>query len=95
VKQPSPRAPKKAAPPYFRCDWDVADAVALQALDRGDASPDQQKRALSWIRNRAAMVGDLPFYPGEPDAQNFACGRQFVGKKIDVLLMVDPRKVPS
>jgi hypothetical protein len=71
-------APWKS-PPY-----DPADAAALQALQRGQASIDQQQRALRWIINQACATYDFAYRPGtEGDRDTvLALGRQFVGQQI-------------
>lgn len=71
-------------PPAF----DPADAAALQALQRGNATPEQQKRALDWIVLKACATYDFAYRPGpvgERDT-NIALGRQFVGQQIVKLL---------
>lgn len=67
---------------------ELADAHALRAMHEGTASPDQQRRAMRWILERAAMVGKIPYWPSDRDTA-FACGRQFVGKQIGHLLTCD------
>jgi hypothetical protein len=81
---------KTKVPPYFSAPWDPADASALQALQRGDASPDQQKRALDWVVKTAAQTYNTSFFPGMADATAFAEGRRFVGTMIVELLLVNP-----
>lgn len=65
-------------------DCDKADAAALQAMRRGEATPDQQIRAMEWIVGTASMRNGMSFYPG-PDGDRdtaFAEGRRFVGNQI-------------
>jgi hypothetical protein len=92
---PRDRKPKKTQydyrPHHSEENYDVADASAFQALKRGDASPDQQKRALEWIIRVGARIGDMPYFDG-PDGERataFACGKQFVGHAILKLLKLD------
>lgn len=83
-----PRVPPAWEPPH----WDPPDAAALQALYRGDATAQQQQRALKWIIESAAATYDLPFRPGGTDGSretDFACGRMFVGQAVRVLLKVN------
>ena len=75
--------------PWMPAEWDIADAGAIQALNRGDASPDAQKRALKWIIERAAMTYDQSFVPGQADVTHFIEGRRSVGNQIVKLLKVD------
>ena len=77
-----------APPPYFRVDHEAPDVSALQALARGDASADQQKRALDWIIKQGAATYQQSFVPGDSHATAFIEGRRFVGTKIVELLTV-------
>lgn len=58
----------------------------MQALSRGDASSDQQKRALEWVIKRAAMTYDETFVPGQADVSDFLAGRRNVGTQIVKLI---------
>jgi len=82
---------KQSVPPYFACPWDPADATAMQALQRGEADPTQQKRALDWIIKVAAGTYNTSFHPGQADATAFSEGRRFVGTEIVKLLVLVPR----
>lgn len=80
---------RKQTPPYFAAPWEPVDASSLQALARGDATPEQQKRALAWVINSAAGTYQTTFHPGEPDASSFAEGRRFVGLQCVKLLALN------
>jgi hypothetical protein len=81
-------AVKKKAPvpiPYFK----KADAAAIQALERGNASEAQQKRALAWIVNSACLTYD---FCDKPESERLAAvfdGRRFAGLQIVKLLKVN------
>jgi hypothetical protein len=77
-----------APPPYFRVDHDAPDLSALQAMSRGEATADQQKRALAWIINEGAATYQQSFVPGDTHATAFIEGRRFVGTKIVELLKI-------
>jgi hypothetical protein len=77
--------------PWHPADWEPADATALQALERGEADAEQQKRALRWVVNAAAMTYDEPFVPGQPDVSDYLAGRMSVGRQIVKLLKVSVR----
>lgn len=81
------KRPKSAPNPkvYAPHDWELADAAALQALVRGNASTDQQMRAIKWIID-ASGTYDLPYRPDSARDTDFACGKQFVGKQIVKLI---------
>lgn len=74
--------------PVRPADWEMADAAAIQALARGDASPDQQRRALHHIIHNIAGTYDLSFRPGGEEgrrATDFADGKRYVGLQIVTL----------
>jgi hypothetical protein len=70
--------------PWKPADWTVEDAGAIQALQRGDASADQQQRALTYIVNTLAGTYDDSFRPGVDGDRltAYAAGRRFVGLSI-------------
>ena len=72
-------------PPYAPAKYTDADVAALQALQRGEATPEQQKRALERIVNSAANTYDLE-YRTEPRDHAFCSGRRFVGLQIVKML---------
>jgi hypothetical protein len=73
---------KPAAQPYLPTAWEPADVSALQALQRGEATPDQQQRALDYLINGVCGTYDLSYRPeGHLDTQ-FAKGKRAVGKHI-------------
>lgn len=77
-----PRSPIVPAP------YTLADASALQALHRGDASADQQQRALKWLIEQCADTYYFHFYPTERETA-FALGRAFAGQQIVKLVKLD------
>lgn len=99
-EQPKPvsaRARDLKRQPWYPPDYELADATALQALSRGEASPDQQKRALRWIIQNAAATYDMTFHPGADEGRrntDFAEGRRFVGNQCVKLLNLVVSKMP-
>lgn len=73
---------RKRAPPYFRAEYEIADAAAIQAVAHGRASEEQQKRAIKWIVEAGAMTYDETFHPDSERASAFMQGRRFVGMQI-------------
>jgi len=67
--------------PYAPPTYTDADVAAIQALQKGEATPDQQQRALEWIVNQAAGTYDLEYRPDSRD-HAFCSGRRFVGLQI-------------
>lgn len=76
----------KAAAAWEPASWDDHHAHALQALQAGVASPDQQKAALKWIIEGAAGHNDWAYRPASERDTNMFLGRQFVAKQIIKLL---------
>jgi hypothetical protein len=79
----------KIVPVWFRCDYDVADAAAIQALQAGEATEQQQQRALAWIVNTAAATYEVAWDPDNERATSFEAGRRFVGLQIVKLLKIN------
>lgn len=76
---------KPDASPWKPPAWELADAAAIQALARGDATADQQQRAFDFIVNDIAETYGLSFRPGGEDgrrASDMAEGKRFVGLQI-------------
>jgi hypothetical protein len=70
-------------PPAFPVAvFDKFDAYAIRALTAGEATKDQQQRAMKWIVNGAAMLMSQAFVPGQPDTTAFNEGRRNVAKQI-------------
>lgn len=88
-----PKAP--AGAPWLPAPWEDADAGAIQALARGDASEDQQRRALEWIINRACATYDMSFHPEGDRATCFAEGKRFVGNQIIKMMKINLAKMRS
>lgn len=86
------------APALPSCD--PADAAALQALARGNATTIQQKRAITWIIETAAATYGTSYRKGGPEGDRetvFAEGRRFVGNLIVGALKLklgQPRREP-
>ena len=65
-------------------EYAKADAAALQAMRRGEATADQQVRAMEFILGPICERNGMSFRPG-PDGDRetaFAEGRRFVGNQI-------------
>ena len=79
--------------PYAPPDFELADAASLQALQRGEATEEQQKRALDWIVKTAACTYDLSYRPTDNGDTDFAEGKRFVGLSIVKLLNINIAKL--
>lgn len=78
----------KQPEPFIPAEWELADASAIQALYRGEADPEQQKRAINWIINHAANTDDFE-YRTEMRDHAFASGRRFVGLQVRKLIGIN------
>jgi len=74
--------------PWKPAAFEPADAAAFQALARGAANAEQQKRALDWLVKKACRTYDLSFRPGEDGRRDtdFAEGQRSIGLQIVKLL---------
>lgn len=86
-----PKAPPSAA--FAPADYHPADVSSIQALHRGEATPDQQKQALAFIVGTIAEKDGLSWRPGADGAWQtaFAEGRRFVGLQIVKMLNMSLR----
>ena len=83
--------------PIHPVDFVTADVVAIQALMKGDADSNQQKRALDWIINIAAGTYDLSYRPGVEGERDtaFSEGKRFVGLSIVKMTRLNAMKLRS
>lgn len=81
--------------PWLPTNYVAADVSAIQALERGEATPDQQKRALNWIIVHAAKTYDQSYRPGTEGQRDtdFAEGKRYVGNEIVKMLKLEPGKL--
>lgn len=84
---------KPRDPAWKPVAWEIADEVALKAMATGEASPDQQRRAMDWIVRQAAGTYELSFRSDADGGERetaFAEGRRFVGLQIVKLVNLPP-----
>jgi hypothetical protein len=74
---------------WLPAEWETPDAAALQALARGDATPEQQRHALKVVVEKLAGAYQATFVPRESDTSAFLQGRRDVGMQVVKLLKVD------
>ena len=67
--------------------WDLPDASALQALARGEATPEQQQRALNWIIYDACGTYEFD-YRVDPREHAMVSGKRHVGLQIVKLIKI-------
>lgn len=73
------------------------EVAALQAMKRGEASPDQQVRAMNFILENVCCRFDMSFRPGEDGARasDFAEGKRYVANQIVRLVGVPLSEIPE
>lgn len=76
--------------PWKPATFEPTDAAAFQALARGNATADQQKRALDWLVKKACRTYDMSYRPGEDGRRDtdFAEGQRSVGLQIVKLVNI-------
>lgn len=79
---------KPDASPWKPAEWEPADVAAIQALQRGDATADQQRRALDYIIGLAGTY-DLSYRPNSQRDTDFAEGKRYVGLQIVTKLKIN------
>lgn len=79
---------KTITAPWFPAHWEPADVSALQALQRGEATPEQQKRALDYMIQIAGTY-DLSYRPDSARDSDFAEGKRWVGLQLVKLLKIN------
>jgi hypothetical protein len=81
--------PLPASPADSPAAFELADASAIQAVYRGEGTPEQQKRAMEWIIKGAGQIGGQSYRAGDSHATAFLEGRRFVGAQILSLLAMN------
>ncbi len=85
----------KSSAPWMPVNCTKAEVAALQALRRGEATPDQQLRALECVIGKISDRNGMSFRPGVDGARDtaFAEGRRFVGNQIVRLTKLSLSKI--
>lgn len=81
-------AAKKPNAPWTPVSYSEKEVRYIQALARGDATPEQQRGALDWIINSVCGTYDLPYYPESIRDSDFAQGKRFVGLQLVKMLKI-------
>jgi hypothetical protein len=71
--------------PWQNPKFDLAEAAAIQALFRGDATADQQKTAIDYVVSEVCALKYWPCDPLNPTNTNIALGKHAVGHFIVML----------
>lgn len=85
-KQLKPSSKVKAPSAWDPAPWEDRHVFAIQGLQAGTASPDQQKAALKWIIEGACGHNDWAYRPSSERDTAMFLGRQFVAKQLIKLL---------
>lgn len=70
------------ANPFGPASYSKIEVMAVKAVANGQASEEQQRVAMRWIIEKAAMTYDEMLVPGQPDVSNHLTGRRNVGLQI-------------
>lgn len=84
--------------PWVPAEYDVVIVTSMQAVARGDADVEQQKRALNWIIEVLCDRDGMSFRPeelGGHDGTTFAEAKRFVGNQIVKMLKMNPRMLKT
>ena len=73
--------------------WEDADAYAIQALNAGKATPEQQMRAMKWIIYGACATYDFCTNPESDRLSAIFDGRRFAGLQIVKLATINMEDV--
>ena len=73
--------------------YSAKEVRLIQALARGDATPQMQQEALKWIIEVVSATYDMPYYPESERDTAFACGRMYVGKTLVKMLALLPDRI--
>lgn len=85
--------PVKKRAPVPVPHWEKADACAIQAVEKGEATPEQQKRALAWIVNSACLTYDFSDQPESDRLSAIFDGRRFAGLQVVKLIKINISKL--
>ncbi len=77
---------KKSRNPHAPYEATKDEVLAFRALQAGEASELQQKKALRVIVHELSRTYDLSFRPDDPHHTTFAEGKRFVGLQIVSIL---------
>jgi len=79
---------KAEAKSYYPVQTNLPMAAAMQALRRGEATPEQQIKLTDWIINDVCRTYDLSWRESERET-SFAEGRRFVGLQLVKFIKID------
>jgi hypothetical protein len=83
---------RKPFEPWAPPPIELRDIAALKALQRGDATADQQQHALRYIVEKVCGTYEMTFNPESARATDFAEGKRRVGTALVSILAADIRK---
>jgi hypothetical protein len=75
-------AKPKGSAPWMPTNYDIADTAALQAMKRGEATPDQQVRAMEFILAAVCDRHGMSYRPDNQFDTAFAEGKRWVANQI-------------
>jgi hypothetical protein len=78
--------------PHLPSAYDDWDMRAWQALNKGEATPEQQRRCLEHLFFISNPAGSLGYVPGDPYASNYENGKRRVGIEIANIISRRPSR---
>lgn len=82
------KSPEVEGKAYYPVQTDLPMAAAMQALRRGEATPEQQTKLTDWLINDVCRTYDLSWRESERET-SFAEGRRFVGLQLVKFIKID------
>jgi len=83
---------KKEVDIFYISELDNPELNAIKACWFGEASAEQQRRAMNTIIDKLSMADFLPYQPKSFDETAFLNGRIFVGKAIRRILKLKQKE---
>ncbi len=75
--------------PWKPVEYGLREAAAIQALYKGEATPEQQKQALDWIIQEVCRRDDQSYRSNSQRDTDFAEGKRFVGNTLVKLIKIN------
>lgn len=68
--------------PWMPAPYEVAIGHAIQGLNSGTATPDQQRKAMKWIIETLCATYDVTYFPESARNSDFAQGKRWCGQQL-------------
>jgi hypothetical protein len=84
------RTPQRKSDPTDFAKPSLAEARAVHAFAKGEATAEQQKQVFRWLLHGACGAGNEVLVPGQPDVTGYLSGRRSVSLQIGWVLGQPP-----